>query len=119
MNKIQLLLKYIAPYKWSALKNILYNLISAVFALFSFTLIIPFLNILFKPAAIVQSPGAFKFTFDYLNHFSKYFFSNLIERNGSSGALLSNWSASTTISAMSAMSAPVPLSITAPPQECG
>jgi subfamily B ATP-binding cassette protein MsbA len=88
MNKIRLLLKYIAPYKWSALKNILYNLISAVFALFSFTLIIPFLNILFKPAAIVHSPGAFKLTFDYLNHFSKYFFSGLIEKDGPAGALL-------------------------------
>jgi ATP-binding cassette, subfamily B, bacterial MsbA len=88
MKKIRLLLKYIAPYKWSALRNILFNLISAVFALFSFTLIIPFINILFKPAEIVQSPGVFRLTFDYLNHFSKYFFASLIEKNGAAGALL-------------------------------
>jgi subfamily B ATP-binding cassette protein MsbA len=88
MNKVKLLLKYIAPYKWSAIRNIFYNILSAVFALFSYTLIIPFLNILFKPAEAVLSPGEFRLTLDYLSDFSKYFFYHLIEKNGHAGALL-------------------------------
>ncbi len=88
MDKIKLMLKYIAPYKWSAVKSIIFNILSAIFALFSLTLIIPFLNILFKPAAVVQSPGEFQLTLDYLNQFSKYFFSNLIYESGAAKALL-------------------------------
>ncbi|HOO99736.1 MAG TPA: ABC transporter ATP-binding protein [Bacteroidales bacterium] len=88
MGKVRLLLKYIAPYKWSALKNIFYNILSAVFALFSLTLIVPFLNILFKTADVVQPPGDFSFTLEYLNNFSRYFFYSIIERRGPAGALL-------------------------------
>ena len=44
MKNIRLLLKYFAPYKWSAVKNIIYNILSAIFALLTFTLIKPFLN---------------------------------------------------------------------------
>jgi subfamily B ATP-binding cassette protein MsbA len=88
MDKIKLMLKYIAPYKWSALKSIMFNVLSALFSLFSLTLIIPFLNILFKPNLVVQSPGEFHLTLDYLNQFSKYFFSTLIEESGAATALL-------------------------------
>jgi subfamily B ATP-binding cassette protein MsbA len=88
MDKIRLMLKYIAPYKWSAAKSVLYNILSAVFALFSLTLIIPFLNILFKPHDVVPYPGEFRMTLEYLSQLSKYFFSNLIEEKGPGSALL-------------------------------
>src|SRR5664280_1731913 len=47
MNNVRLLLKYIAPYKWSAVKNILYNILSALFTVVTFSLIKPFLTVLF------------------------------------------------------------------------
>lgn len=88
MNKIRLLLKYITPYRWSATRNIIYNILSAIFALVSYTLVIPFLKILFDNVEIVPNPGKFQLTLDYLGTFSKYYLSEFIAANGKIGALL-------------------------------
>ena len=88
MNNIRLLLKYFAPYKWSAVKNILYNLLSALFSLLTFTLVYPFLMVLFLPAVVVTNPGAFQLNADYIQAFGKYYLSVFIEKNGQSGALI-------------------------------
>jgi len=88
MEKIKLMLKYIAPYKWYAVKSVLYNVLSAVFSLFSLTLIIPFLNILFKTAEVVPAPGDFSLSIEYLDNLIKYFFSQFIATNGPAKGLL-------------------------------
>lgn len=88
MDKLKLMLKYVAPYKWSAIKSVLFNILSAVFSLFSLTLIIPFLNILFKPAEVVQSPAEFTFTIEYFDNLIKYFFSQFIFAHGAATGLL-------------------------------
>jgi ATP-binding cassette, subfamily B, bacterial MsbA len=86
-NKIRLLLKYIAPYKWSALKNVGYNFLSAIFSLFSLTLIIPFLNILFNRGTGIADPGPFTLKVKYLGEFIKFYLSQLIDKNGPGLAL--------------------------------
>ena len=88
MNNTRLLLKYLAPYKWSAFKNILYNISSAIFALISYTLVIPFLKILFNNVESVPNPGEFQLTLDYLGTFSRYYLSEFINNYGKTGALL-------------------------------
>lgn len=88
MNKARLLLNYIAPYKWSAFKNVIYNILSAIFALVSYTLVIPFLKILFDNVEVVTDPGAFQLNLDYLGAFSKYYLSEFIATYGKTGALL-------------------------------
>jgi subfamily B ATP-binding cassette protein MsbA len=88
MKNVRLLLKYFAPYKWSAVKNIIYNVLSALFALLTFTLVKPFLTVLFSPEVIVSNPGPFQLTSDYIGAFSKYYLSVFIEKNGQSGALM-------------------------------
>ncbi len=88
INNLKLLLKYIAPYKWSAIKNIFYNFLSAIFALFSYTLVIPFIKILFERIETVQVPGEFTLTLDYLNNFAKYYLYLLKEQNGPAAALM-------------------------------
>src|SRR5674476_1058172 len=90
MKNIRLLLKYFAPYKWSAVKNIMYNILSAFFALLTFTLIKPFLTVLFDfgKAVPVLNPGPFQLNSAYLDSFSKYYLSAFIEKNGQTGALL-------------------------------
>jgi ATP-binding cassette, subfamily B, bacterial MsbA len=88
MNNIRLLLKYFAPYKWSAVKNIIYNILSALFALLTFTLVKPFLTVLFSPEAAVPNPGTFQLSSSYIVAFSKYYLAVFIEKNGQSGALM-------------------------------
>lgn len=88
MKNVRLLLKYFTPYKWSAVKSIIYNILSALFALLSYTLAIPFLKILFDRVEIVNNPGAFQLSASYLGEFSRYYLSAFIEKNGQAGALI-------------------------------
>jgi len=88
MNNVRLLLKYFAPYRWSAIRNILYNILSALFALLSYTLAIPFLKILFDRVENVTHPGDFQLTTEYLGAFSKYYLYAFIDKHGQEGALL-------------------------------
>jgi subfamily B ATP-binding cassette protein MsbA len=88
MNKAKLLLKYIEPYKWSAARNIFYNILSAIFALVSYTLVVPFLKILFNTVEIVPDPGRFQLNLDYLGTAGKYYLYAFIDKHGEIGALM-------------------------------
>ncbi|MCU0363918.1 MAG: ABC transporter ATP-binding protein/permease [Bacteroidales bacterium] len=88
MNNVKMLLRYFAPYKWSAIRSISYNVLSAVFALFSFTLVVPFLKILFNQVGNAVHPGAFTFSASYFEQFGKYYLEKFIADNGQAGALL-------------------------------
>lgn len=88
MNKARILLKYIAPYKWSAFRNIFYNVLSAVFALISYTLVIPFLKILFDRVEQLPPPGTFRLSMEYLNSAVNYNFYVFIQKYGEVNALL-------------------------------
>lgn len=88
MISIKLLLKYFAPYKWSAFRNVFYNILSAVFALISFTLVMPFLNILFDRIEPVVYPGEFQLNATYFGSFFKYYLSMFVDKHGQEGALL-------------------------------
>jgi subfamily B ATP-binding cassette protein MsbA len=87
MKNVRLLLKYFAPYRWSAVRNVIYNILSALFALLSYTLAVPFLKILFNTVEITNHPGDFQLTSDYISLFTKYYLSAFIESNGQGGAL--------------------------------
>jgi subfamily B ATP-binding cassette protein MsbA len=88
MKNARLLLKYFAPYRWSAFRSILYNILSAFFALGTYTLAMPFFKILGKTVEPTAHPGGFQLSTDYLDSFSKYYLSSFIEKNGQAGALL-------------------------------
>lgn len=88
MNRVKIILKLIKPYKWSAVKNIVYNIIAAFFSLFTFTLVVPFLNILFATSKVVPAPGEFQPSLEYLGAASKYYLNEYIQNSGASAALL-------------------------------
>ena len=54
MNDFYKILKFAYPYKRMALLNALLNILSVVFGLFSFTLIIPMLGILFDTQEVTS-----------------------------------------------------------------
>jgi ATP-binding cassette, subfamily B, bacterial MsbA len=88
MNTLRLLLKYIAPYKLQAIKNVLFNILSAFFALFTYTMVAPFLKLLFEKVTEVQDPGEFVMTFNYIVAYVKFHFYTFIQVHGERNTLL-------------------------------
>lgn len=88
MKSIRILLQYLRPYKWLAVQNMGYNILSAFFALFTYTLIVPFLQILFKRVEAVPDPGPFSLSASYIKDWANWFFSSSIERYGEMRTLL-------------------------------
>ncbi len=88
MKSIKILMQYLRPYKWLAAQNMVYNILSAFFALFTFTLIVPFLQILFNRVGAAPHPGHFSFTMKYINDWANWFFSSSIDKHGEMITLL-------------------------------
>jgi ATP-binding cassette, subfamily B, bacterial MsbA len=88
MKNIRILLKFIRPYKWQVIKNFIYNIFSAVFALFTLTLVVPFLQVLFDKITVVAQPGEFVFSAEYIRNAIDYYFYTFIEKHGAATALL-------------------------------
>ncbi len=71
MKSIKILLQYLRPYKWLAAQNMTYNILSAFFALFTFTLIVPFLQILFSRIGEAPHPGSFTLSMKYISELGR------------------------------------------------
>ena len=70
---IQILRRFIPPYKMRLVKNILYNILSAVFGSVSFVILVPVLNILFSLDKEVWEPVPFALTQESLMHNFNYY----------------------------------------------
>ncbi len=88
MKSVRVLLQYLKPHKWLAFKNIMYNILSAFFALFTYTLVIPFLQILFNRVETVVDPGPFTLSTGWLKSYADWLFSSSIEKYGDVTTLL-------------------------------
>jgi len=88
MKSIRILLQYLRPYKWLAVQNMGFNILSAFFALFTYTLIVPFLQILFNRVEAVPDPGPFAFSASYIKDWANWYFSSSIDRYGEMRTLL-------------------------------
>ena len=88
MRRIRSLFSYLIPYKWKAVQNIGYNILSAFFALFSYSLIAPFLRILFDGIRNTEHPGSFEPTLHWLGDYSNYLITTYVDKAGEVGALI-------------------------------
>lgn len=82
------IIRLVSPYKGLAALNILFNILSTIAGLFSITLIIPFLKILFDPNEMVTENPELSLDFKALTGKFMYFLSEVIRINGPSSALL-------------------------------
>ena len=88
MSKLLTLLKYVFPkYRRNVLLHFLFVLLSIVFSLFSLTLAIPFLGILFDNQPLVTEPMAFSMSTEAIMHNFNYYLSQVIREEGRIQAL--------------------------------
>jgi ATP-binding cassette, subfamily B, bacterial MsbA len=88
MRKFYRILHYIFPYWSYALLNVLFNLLTIVFSLFSLVLLIPFLNLLFGTDELVLEKPEFAFSIDTLRKMLDYHVSTIIVERGQVDALI-------------------------------
>ncbi|MFQ3576421.1 MAG: ABC transporter ATP-binding protein [Cytophagales bacterium] len=84
------LLEFASPLKSFAILYTLFSVLSIIFGMFTFALIIPLLDIIFNQVESVEKivlPEA-RLDFKYLRELFEYFFHTQIKENGKKGALL-------------------------------
>ena len=82
------IIKYIKPYSYYAILNIISNIISVLFSLVSLTMIIPFLGILFETHEKVYNPRPISFNAEVLKENFYAIISSTIDEKGKLEALL-------------------------------
>lgn len=88
MKRLRVILTYVRPYRFKVFLNISFNLLSVIFSLFSVTMAIPFLGILFKTQDPVTSVESFTMSAESVQQHFYYFLSGVIEREGEVRALV-------------------------------
>ena len=82
------ILHYVKPYWFSVMMNIVFNLLAIVFSLFSFSMIVPFLNLLFNPENLTTVKPEFALDTDTLLALLDYYVSYIIILKGQATALI-------------------------------
>ncbi len=88
MKKFLRILSYIRPYWVHALLNLFSNLMVIAFSLFSFVLLVPFLNLLFGMEKLVEVEPKLSFSPDAILEYLNYFISQIIITKGKINALV-------------------------------
>jgi len=88
MKNLFQVLKYIRSYPGYAALNVLFNVLSVVFSLFSLTMIIPFLQLLFDKTKLVYTAPVFAWNTDALVGYFNFYISQIIIEKGEINALM-------------------------------
>ena len=89
MQSYKKILRYIFPYWTRITLNIVFNFLSVVFSLFSLTMVIPFLSILFQTQKESYELMPLRLDFDVIINNFYYYLHLLIENHGEMAALIS------------------------------
>ena len=87
MKDIYRLLRYLLPFKWRAVANIFFNILGAFFSLFSLSLLIPFLGVLFGTLPLVAKCPEFQLNLDTVADTLYFYISEIISHYGREWAL--------------------------------
>ncbi len=85
---LKLLKRFIPPYKWKLVWNVLFNFLSAVFGAFSFLLLIPSLQILFGTQELVLVKPELNYSISSISEYANYLISQVIVQYGHEKALI-------------------------------
>ena len=88
ISKFNRVLGYVKPYWGSVTMNIIFTILATIFSLFSFSMIVPFLNLLFNPGNLVTVKPEFSLSSDVLLETMNYYISSIIITKGQEMALL-------------------------------
>nr|WP_319510163.1 ABC transporter ATP-binding protein [uncultured Draconibacterium sp.] len=80
--------RFVPPYRWKVVMNIIYNILGALFGTFSFAMLIPALDILFQTKELVTEKVEWAFTADSITNNVNYYISSFIIEHGQQDALL-------------------------------
>lgn len=85
---IHLLRRFIPPYKWKLVWNIVFNFLSAIFGAFSFLLLIPSLQILFRTQELVSAKPELTYSISSVSEYANYLISQVIIKYSHEKALV-------------------------------
>src|SRR6056297_339823 len=88
MRKFFAILRYLIPYWRKSLLSVLCNLLAAVFSVISFTMVIPFLGILFSTQNFNPNPIPFELSVESVQHNFNYILGQIVNQYGTINALL-------------------------------
>jgi ATP-binding cassette, subfamily B, bacterial MsbA len=88
MRRFFKLFRYLVPYKWNVVQNVIYNVLGAFFALFSFAMVIPFLQVLFDNQPMMLEPREFELKTSYFFHTINYLLSQVMIEYGKPMAMI-------------------------------
>ena len=88
ISKFNRVLGYVKPYWGSVTMNIVFTILATIFSLFSFSMIVPFLNLLFNPDSLITVKPEFSLSSDVLLETMNYYISTIIISKGQKMALL-------------------------------
>ena len=88
MKKFYRILAYIKPYLGYAGLNVIFNILTIIFSLLNFALLIPFLNLLFGVNELVTTKPEFTFSTQGMLEYLNYYISQIILTQGKIEALV-------------------------------
>lgn len=88
MSKFLSILKYLIPYWLTALLSVILNLLAAIFSVISFTMVIPFLGLLFSTQKFISNPVVFEFSVEAIRQNFNYYLGQIVTGKGQLQALL-------------------------------
>ena len=88
MKLLLRLFKYLRGYKGHIVLVLVANLLYAIFSIFTLSMIVPFLNVLFRQGTVVATKPTFAFTTQYFVDIFYYHMGQVVASHGPSSALL-------------------------------
>lgn len=88
MKRFFKVFRFIYPYKWQAVANVVTNLLGTIFGLFSLLMVIPFLKVLFSNQPVIETKPELALNVDSITQYFNYLISNVVKDHGQARALL-------------------------------